>query len=101
MNSPAVVFAGEFLETGADLAGFSLWTSDEFGNHLEAQMTKAGERMIGAAKKETDAILRDLARAKVAFQLRAIEAVVCADARSKPDQETRPTPPSGASKGDV
>ena len=33
-------------------------------------------------------LLRDLARAKAVFQLRAIQAVVCADARSKPDQET-------------
>ena len=31
-------------------------------------------------------VLHDLARAKVAFQLRAIEAALCADARSKPDQ---------------
>lgn len=37
-------------------------------------------------------LLRDLARAKTVFQLRAIQAIVCADARSKPDQEnTRPT----------
>lgn len=37
-------------------------------------------------------VLRDLARAKAAFQLRAIAAVVCADARSKPDQMLPPTP---------
>ena len=37
-------------------------------------------------------LLKGLVRAKVVFQLRAIQAIVCADARSKPDQEnTRPT----------
>lgn len=38
-------------------------------------------------------LLRDLARAKAVFQLRAIQAVMCADARSKPDQETASRPP--------
>ena len=38
-------------------------------------------------------LLRDLARAKTVFQLRAIQAIVCADARSKPDQETAIHPP--------
>jgi hypothetical protein len=38
-------------------------------------------------------LLRDLARAKAVFQLRAIQAVMCADARSKPDQETATHPP--------
>ena len=37
---------------------------------------------------EAVALLRDLARAKAAFQLRAIEAALCASAQSKPDQET-------------
>lgn len=40
------------------------------------------------ARIEAVALLRDLARAKAAFQLRAIEAVLCASAQSKPDQET-------------
>lgn len=39
-------------------------------------------------RTEAVALLRDLARAKAAFQLRAIEAVLCASAQSKPDQET-------------
>ncbi len=57
-------------------------------------MTKAGERLIGGRDED---LLRDLARVRAVFQLRAIQAVVCADARSKPDQETpaaRPTPAS-------
>lgn len=37
---------------------------------------------------EAVALLRDLARAKAAFQLRSIEAVLCVSAQSKPDQET-------------
>ena len=41
-------------------------------------------------------LLRDLARAKAVFQLRAIQAIVCADARSKPDQETATHPPPSA-----
>lgn len=40
-------------------------------------------------------LLSELARAKATFQLRAIEAVMCADARSKPDQETRRASPGG------
>ena len=36
MNSHAVVFPARFLETEPALARFSLWTSDEFGNRLEA-----------------------------------------------------------------
>jgi hypothetical protein len=41
---------------------------------------------------DRDQLLRDLARAKAAFQLRSLEAVLCADARSKHDQETRRAP---------
>jgi hypothetical protein len=39
-------------------------------------------------------LLRDLTLAKAVFQMRTLEAVLCADARSKHDQETRRATPA-------
>lgn len=44
-------------------------------------------------------LLRDLTLAKAVFQMRAVQSVVCASARSKPDQETPAARPTPASEG--
>jgi hypothetical protein len=43
-------------------------------------------------------LLRGLALAKAVFQLRAIEAALCINARSKPDQETPPRAASASNR---
>lgn len=48
------------------------------------------DRIEAVARGDCQKLLRDLTLAKAVFQMRTIEAVLCADARSKPGQEMAP-----------